>query len=293
MPTLRELKTRIGTVKSTEKMTGAMKMISSAKVHQHEQRLKQLQPYRQKLTQIMGHILGADQDFQSPLIERREVRVAAFVVFGSDNGLCGAYNMNVFKGLLQHLDECRRNYPGVHIKVYPVGEKIAKAVSQLEDVEVIVPQGVIANMSAEQVQKFTDSLRSQFIGGETDMVEVLYMKFKNIARQTLTLDPLFPVNADKLTDGTAEPKDENQLYIFEPDANSIFNEVLPMFVLSTMQEITIENQASEQAARMIAMQTANDNAQELLGQLQLEYNKLRQQSITAELLDLLGGQVER
>ena len=104
-------------------------------------------------------------------------------------------------------------------------------------------------------------------------------------------DRLFPVEQASLIDGIEA--DENQLYIFEPDPNSIFNEVLPMFVQSTMQEITIENRASEQAARVMAMQTANDNAQKLRDELQLEYNKLRQQSITAELLDLLGGQVER
>ena len=107
----------------------------------------------------------------------------------------------------------------------------------------------------------------------------------------ILLSRLFPVEQASLIDGIEA--DENQLYIFEPDPNSIFNEVLPMFVLSTMQEITIENRSSEQAARVMAMQSANDNAHKLLDQLQLEYNKLRQQSITTELLDIIGGQVER
>ena len=130
------------------------------------------------------------------------------------------------------------------------------------------------------------------MNGDVDVVYVVYMSFKSMSRQTLTMDQLFPVSQEALT-GDAEVQDENQLYIFEPDPNSIFNEVLPMFVLSTMQEITIENRASEQAARVIAMQSANDNAKKLRDELQLEYNKLRQQGITAELLDLLGGQVER
>lgn len=292
MSTLRELKTRIGSVASTEKITGAMKMISSAKVHQNEQQLKQLQPYRAKLTQIMGHILGAEENFQSPLIESRDVQTAAVIVYGSDDGLCGAYNINIFKGLLQKLDGLRRDHPGVKITVYPVGEKIARAVRKLDGVTVEVPAVVDSKMNGEAVRNFTYAVRDRFISGELDLVDVVYMKYKSMSRQELTLDQLFPVSSDVLLGGAAEGTD-NQLYIFEPDANSIFNAVLPMFVQSTMQEITIENRASEQAARVMAMQTANDNAKKLEDELQLEYNKLRQQSITAELLDLLGGQVER
>ena len=243
MATLRELKTRIGSVASTEKITGAMKMISSAKVHQNEQQLRQLQPFRAKLTEIMGHILGTEEDFRSPLIETREVHTAAVVVYGSDDGLCGAYNINIFKGLLLKLDEIRRENPGVKVTVYPVGEKIAKAVRNLDDVEVIVEDGVDSKMSGEAVNRFTHRLRDKFISGELDMVDVVYMNYKSMSRQVLTMDRLFPVSQDAIT-GADRIADENQLYIFEPDPNSIFNEVLPMFVLSTMQEITIENRAS-------------------------------------------------
>lgn len=114
-----------------------------------------------------------------------------------------------------------------------------------------------------------------------------------MSRQVPTTEQLFPVDRQAIdSQAGLSAAEQNKLYIFEPDANRIFNEVLPMFVLSTMQEITIENRASEQAARVMAMQSANDNAQKLLGELQLEYNKLRQQSITTELLDILGGQVQ-
>lgn len=292
MATLRELKTRIGSVASTEKITGAMKMISSAKVHQNEQQLRQLKPFRAKLTEIMGHILGTEEDFHSPLIESREVHTVAVVVYGSDDGLCGAYNVNIFKGLLQKIEDIRREHPAASIRIYPVGEKIIKAIRNLENVEVVILPGVDSKMSGEKVNEFTGSLRDKFIAGELDIVDVVYMNYKSMSRQVLTLDRLFPVSQDAIMN-TDKIKDENQLYIFEPDPNSIFNEVLPMFVLSTMQEITIENRASEQAARVIAMQTANDNAQKLRDELQLEYNKLRQQNITSELLDLIGGQVER
>lgn len=295
MATLRELKTRIGSVASSEKITGAMKMISSAKVHQNEQALKKLAPFKEQIQSIMGHILSTDENFNSPLIEAREVEHASLVVFGSDDGLCGAYNMNIFKGFLVALNKIKETHgKDVKITVYPVGSKIAKAVRRLEsdELEVIIPAGVDSKMTGEIVTEFTHSLRDAFISGQTDLVEVVYMKFVSMGRQILTTDQLFPVLADELLQGESRAE-ENQLYIFEPDPNSIFNEVLPMFVTSTMQEITVENRASEQAARVMAMQAANDNAKKLFEELQLEYNKLRQESITTELLDILGGQVER
>ena len=295
MATLRELKTRIGSVASTETITGAMKMISSAKVHQNEQSLRRLQPFKDQIKSVMGHILATGLEFNSPLIEPREVKRAAVVVYGSDDGLCGAYNVNIAKGLLLTLDEIRRNNgDDVEIDLYAVGQKMAKAVRKIKGMKlnVIVTEGVDSKMKGDKVTEFTTMLRDRFTAGEVDLVKVVYMRYFSMSRQRLTTDTLFPVSVEAVSE-EASKVDANQLYIFEPDANSIFNEVLPMFVLSTMQEITIENRSSEQAARVMAMQSANDNAHKLLDQLQLEYNKLRQQSITTELLDIIGGQVER
>ena len=295
MATLRELKTRIGSVASTEKITGAMKMISSAKVHQNEQSLRRLQPFKDQIKSVMGHILATGLEFNSPLIEPREVKRAAVVVYGSDDGLCGAYNVNIAKGLLLTLDEIRRNNgDDVEIDLYAVGQKMAKAVRKIKGMKlnVIVTEGVDSKMKGDKLTEFTTMLRDRFTAGEVDLVKVVYMRYFSMSRQRLTTDTHFPVSVEAVSE-EASKVDANQLYIFEPDANSIFNEVLPMFVLSTMQEITIENRSSEQAARVMAMQSANDNAHKLLDQLQLEYNKLRQQSITTELLDIIGGQVER
>ena len=295
MATLRELKTRIGSVASTEKITGAMKMISSAKVHQNELALRRLQPFKDKIKQIMGHILATDRNFVSPLIETREVKKATMVVFGSDDGLCGAYNINILKGFLAAVDRLQERYGSdVAIDVYAVGQKVDKAIRRMRDprLNVIRVEGVDSKMEGARVNEFTQGLRDSFIAGGTDLVEVVYMKFFSMSRQKLTVEQLFPVSQEAVAGDVAE-KDDNRLYIFEPDPNRIFNEVLPMFVLSMMQEITVENRASEQAARVMAMQSANDNAQKLLEELQLEYNKLRQQSITTELLDIIGGQVER
>ncbi len=297
MATLKALKTRIGSVRSSEKITGAMKMISSAKVHKFEGQLRQLLPFKKQLQSIMGHILQSDESFESPLTELREVRKIGIVVYGSDDGLCGAYNLNIFKYLLEQFAILRNQYGNdVKFVVYPVGSKMVKAVSKLDDanIEVRKSDGIDAKMEGEVVNGFTMKLRDDFIAGELDYVEVVYMQFHSISRQRLDVSPLFPVDKDKLIDPSeTNSKEDNKLYIFEPDKNRIFNEVLPMFVLSTMQEITLQNRASEQAARVMAMQSANDNAKKLLEELQLEYNKLRQQGITTELLDILGGQVER
>ncbi len=274
-------------------------MISSAKVHKNELALRRLLPFKDQIRRIMGHLLSADADFSSPLIEAREVRKIGIVVFGSDDGLCGAYNINIFKHLLRHLNEVRASYGNdIDITIIPVGRKIRHAVEHISSDEIhiaSVPEGVDSKMEGDKVNSFTLGLQKEFLEGGFDVVEVVYMSFKSMSRQVLTIDQLFPITEDAIMHGehNAEKKDDNRLYIFEPNPNRIFNEVLPMFVLSSMQEITIENRASEQAARVMAMQSANDNAKNLLDDLKLEYNKLRQQSITTELLDILGGQVER
>ncbi len=298
MSTLRELKTRIGSVSSSEKITGAMKMISSAKVHKNEQALRRLLPFKDQIRSIMGHLLSADASYSSPLIEPRDVQKVGIVVYGSDDGLCGAYNMNIFKHLLRRINDVREKYGSeVEIILFPVGRKIRNAAEKLDmaGVKSVSLEGVDSKMEGEKVNKFTLSLQSSFLNNELDLIEVVFMSFKSMSRQVLTVEQLFPVEESAISgeEGKADGRDENRLYIFEPDPNRIFNEVLPMFVLSTMQEITIENRASEQAARVMAMQSANDNAKKLLDELRLEYNKLRQQSITTELLDILGGQVER
>lgn len=297
MATLKALRIRIGSVSSSEKITGAMKMISSAKVHKNEMELKRLVPFRSQVSSIMGHLLATGLDFQSPLIVERDVKKIGIVVFGSDDGLCGAYNINIFKYLLNRIAYLREKYGnGAEITVIPIGKKMANAVRKLniDKVTVELPGAEIdSKMTGSTVNDFTQGLRENFEKGHYDLVNTVYMRFFSRSRQRPEMVTLFPVSPEVESEGDSIKKDDNKFYLFEPDPDSIFNEVLPMFVLSTMQEITIENRASEQAARVMAMQSANDNAKKLLEELQLEYNKLRQQAITTELLDILGGQTER
>lgn len=292
MATLRELKGRIGSVASSEKITGAMKMISSAKMHKAEQSLRRLLPFRNQIENIIGNLLSADTEFSSPLLEARDVKQITLVVLGSDDGLCGAYNVNIFKRMLGVLAEYREKYgQNVVVRICPIGNKMRKAVSKFfsENVSMKVTDGVDSKTSGDGVRVFIDELQQEFVTGVTDKVDVLYMSFKSLSRQVVTVDQLLPIVQDSFVD--AGMQKNCKPYLFEPDANIIFCSVLPMYLLAMMQDVFTENRASEQAARVMAMQSANDNAKKLLEQLRLEYNKLRQQSITTELLDILGGQI--
>lgn len=294
MATLRELKGRIGSVASSEKITGAMKMISSAKMHKAEGDLRRLVPYRSQIESIISNLLSADASFTSPLVERRtEIKRVAIAVLGSDDGLCGAYNVNIFKQLVARIAALRERYGfGIAIDLYPVGKKMIKIVSKINDknINVIADQEAINTKSDSQaIKTFLAGLQNSFLLHQTDIVETIYMHYHSAGRQTITNERLLPI--DNSTFAAEDVTVSSRPYIFEPDAETIFKSVLPLFLLSVMQEIFAENRASEQAARVMAMQSANDNAKKLLEQLQLEYNKLRQQSITTELLDIVGGQV--
>ena len=278
MSTLRELKGRIGSVASSEKITGAMKMISSAKMHKAEQNLSRLVPFRNQLQGIMGNLMQTDAEYTSELTDVRDVKTVTIVVLGSDEGLCGAYNINIFKGLLRHINELRKANPSVMINVVPVGKKIVKASAVVAGDGVSVERTEASPKSGiDGIRRLVDTLKADYVGGKTDRVEVVSMKFLSAGKQRLTVQQLLPVSAES----------------FEPDANRIYNAILPLYVLSLVQEVFGQNAASEQAARVMAMQSANDNAVKLHDSLKLEYNKLRQQGITTELLDILGGQVEK
>lgn len=293
MATLRELKGRIGSVASSEKITGAMKMISSAKMHKAEQALKRQLPFRNQIETIIANLLSADAEFSSPLLDAREVKHVGIVILGSDDGLCGAYNVNLVKQLLERLAHYRATYGNdVVVTIIPVGGKMIKATAKIAHGKVKVKpiEGVDSKTETAGVKTFMAQLQQQFLDGAFDVVDVLYMNFKSVSRQRPRVEQLLPVVQSSFITAS-NGKTSCRPYLFEPDVNSIFSAVLPLFLLSTMQEIFTENRASEQAARVMAMQSANDNAKKLLDQLRLEYNKLRQQSITNELLDIVGGQV--
>ncbi len=294
MSTLRELKSRIGSVASTQKTTSAMKMISSAKMRKATGGLQRLSPYRNMVKHVISHLLLTDQEFSSPLISQREVKHIALLAFGSDDGLCGAFNINIFKQLLTTITDVRKQFGSdVKITVIPIGKKLTKAASKMTVTNVDVENVTLNTRSDyDQLHEFTTMMRRRFLDGTYDQVDVLYMHFVSTSRQRFVREQMLPVSYEALAE-QVDAKLAAQPCLFEPDANAIFNSVLPLHLKAMMQEVFTESAASEQAARVMAMQTASDNAKELLDELNLEYNKLRQENITTELLDILGGQVQR
>lgn len=290
MATLKDLKVRIGSVASSEKITGAMKMISSAKMHSAEASLKRLVPFRSQIDLIIANLLSSDAEFTSPLITPRAVSRMAICVWGSDDGLCGAYNVNISKQLREKIEKLRQEFgQKLQIDVYAIGRKIAKIASAMPDVQTITSDGINSKSDGPEVDRFMKSLVDNFTDGRYDRVDTLYMHFITMGKQRIASEQILPVLYSSFAE-QAKGIPTGRPYIFEPNPNTIFNTVLPLFLMSTMQEIFTENRANEQAARVMAMQAANDNAKKLLDQLRLEYNKLRQQSITTELLDIVGGQ---
>lgn len=271
-----------------------MKMISSAKMHKAESALRRVRPFRDQIQNTIDHLISADAEYSSPLTEIRPVKRRAIVLLSSDEGLCGAFNMNLFKRTLEIINQARmaETENPVMFVVYPIGKKASKFAQKLvgDNVEIVTADEMTAKSSAEDIARFTGELTREFIAGKVDCVEVVYTHYKSASKQILATRQLLPIATDDLA--TGEKVERNKPYLFEPDVNTIYNEVLPLYVLSSMQEAICSNRVSEQAARVMAMQSANDNAKELLDELQLEYNKLRQQSITSELLDIIGGKVD-
>lgn len=269
-----------------------MKMISSAKMHKAELALRRIRPFRDQIQSTINHLISADAEFSSPLTAVRPVKRKAIVVLSSDEGLCGAFNMNLFKRTLELINQAKDEALNYMFVVYPIGKKASNFAQKLagDGVEIAVTDYMTAKSPGEDIARFTNELTRAFVAGEIDEVEVVYTHYKSASKQTVTTRRLLPIEADSLA--TSGKVVRNKPYLFEPDVNTIYNEILPLYVLSSMQEAISSNRVSEQAARVMAMQSANDNAKELLEELQLEYNKLRQQSITSELLDIIGGKVD-
>ena len=288
MATIREIKGRITSTKSSEKITGAMKMISSAKLRRAEGALRMMNPYRNQLSSVISHLLSSDGDFPSPLTEVRSVSRIAFVVIGSEEGLCGAYNVYLFKKLIERIEYVQKTYgEDCKITILPLGKKMTTILSKMQGVEVKKSAYLTAKSDSSVIREFTDGLISSYLSKDYDEVEIIYPRFKSMSSQPVETRTLLPIDSSRLSQG--DKVEHQNPYLYEPSREEIFVSILPLFVRVDMQEAIYNGRASEQAARVIAMQSASDNAKKLLEELQLDYNKLRQQGITNELLDIIGG----
>ena len=319
MPSLKEIKGRIVSVNSTRKITSAMKMVASSKLHHAQQMIENMLPYENMLERILRSFLASEADAHTVFSEVRPVKHVAFVVYSSNSSLCGGFNANVTKMLHAAVEE----YSALgkeNILVYPVGRKIAEQVQKmgLESAGDFTELADKPNVA--QCIDIARELGEKFLKGEIDRIELIYHHFKSAGSQILQRKTFLPIdvsevigqdndrdlshktvtpemqeylrkNAKEEEKKKVESKPLNDNFIVEPDMDTVLKTLIPKLAHLMLYTALLDSNASEHAARMVAMQTATDNADELLRVLNLQYNKSRQQAITNELLDIVGGSV--
>ena len=296
MASLKEVKNRISSVKSTRQITSAMKMVASAKLHKAQGRIENMLPYQQKLNEILTNFLRTDATFESPYTDVRTVSKVAIVAFSSNSSLCGAYNSNVAKMLERTLADYQ-SLGKENILIFPVGKKVEEAVKKLG----YTPQGSYQVMADKpsyvEAYELAGRLMEAFVEKRIDHVELIYHHFKSMGTQVLRRVNYLPIDlaqvAGEAAEGvSADSRSFNNDYIVEPSVGQLIAELLPKVLSQKIFTVLLDSNASEHAARTLAMQTATDNANELIQDMTKQYNKSRQQAITNELLDIIGGSLK-
>ena len=298
MASLKEVKTRINSVKSTRKITSAMKMVASAKLHKAQGAIENMLPYERKLNKILTNFLSADLPVESPYINAREVKRVAIVVFSSNTSLCGAFNANVTKMLLQTVGEFR-TLGQDNILIFPVGKKVDEAVKRLGFQPQETSPTLSDKPSYQEASELAHRLMEMYVSGEIDRVELIYHHFKSMGVQILLRETYLPIDLTRVVDEEEKQKEEEVQggeiandYIIEPSAEELIANLIPTVLSQKLFTAAVDSNASEHAARTLAMQVATDNANELIQDLTKQYNKSRQQAITNELLDIVGGSMQ-
>ena len=321
MPSLKEIKGRIASVNSTRKITSAMKMVASSKLHHAQVAIQNMLPYESLLEHILKSFLAAEAEAQTIYDQERPVKRAALVVFTSNSSLCGGFNANSIKLMTHVVDDYTQTIGRDNMEIYPIGRKVYEKAKKM-GLNVQGEYSALADHpNAQDCITLARELGRKFADGEIDKVELIYHHFKSAGSQVLTRKTFLPIDveselkADHERDLTStiatkqsqeylkqrgnresERKEEdvkplNDNFIVEPDMNTVLFNLMPKLAHLMLYTALLDSNASEHAARMVAMQTATDNADELLRELNLQYNKSRQQAITSELLDIVGGSV--
>lgn len=284
MASLKEVKGRIATVNNTRKITSAMKMVASAKLHKAQAAISNMLPYEQRLHRLLTNFLNGEE-VSSCYTQIKEVKRIALVVFSSNSSLCGGFNANVIKHTNQWLYE-HQALGKENMLIYPIGRKVADAMIK----QGYKVQGDFQHMadkpSFAEASALAQELMDMYERGEIDRVEILYNHFKNTASQILTHEVYLPIPIQSSNELASQ---EDIDYILEPSREELLTMLLPKVLRMKFYTILLDSNASEHAARTMAMQIATDNADDLLQELTLMYNKTRQQAITNELLDIVGG----
>jgi len=319
MPSLKEIKNRISSVNSTRKITSAMKMVASSKLHRAQVMIGNMLPYETLLEHILKTFLASEAENNTPYDDVRKVHRVAFVVYSSNSSLCGGFNANIIKMMMHALEEYK-DLGKENIIIYPIGRKVAEKVDKLGYQSAGDFTELADKPNVQECINIASTLLRQFAEGEIDRVEMFYHHFKSAGSQILTRKTFLPfdlqseLDEDKERDLTTnvvtkkaqeylkkkqqkqekkheEAKPLNDNFIVEPDMDTVLGKLIPKLAHLMIYTALLDSNASEHAARMVAMQTATDNADELLRELNLQFNKSRQQAITSELLDIVGGSV--
>ncbi|SEP00380.1 F0F1 ATP synthase subunit gamma [Aquisalimonas asiatica] len=281
----KEIRTKIKSVQSTQKITGAMEMVAASKMRSAQGRMEASRPYAEKIRNVVSHLAHAQPEYRHPFMAEREVKRVGFIVVTSDRGLCGGLNSNLFRKLIPELRKCQER--NVEVDLCAIGNKGAQFLRRLSGnlVAQVTHLGDTPHIAdlIGTIKVMLDGFRD----GELDQVCLVYNEFVNTMTQTPQVETLLPLPA--LTDPVLDEQPYSWDYIYEPDAEHVLDELLQRYVESMVYQAVVENIASEQAARMVAMKSASDNAESVIEDLQLVYNKARQAAITTELTEIVSG----
>jgi len=279
MPSIKEVKNRIGSVTSTQQLTKAMKMVAAAKLKRAQDKVIQLRPFSNKLTEILSNLFLSG-GVENKYFVKREIKNVLIVVIGSDRGLCGSFNSNLYKEFNVFISE---SYKNKSITVLPIGKKTNDYFKKTNFSLIDDFWEFLGDFNYEKASHITDFVLKLYESSKYDSVDIIYNEFKNVAVQHTIAENFLPVEK------TQKQSETNLNYIFEPDKTKIISELIPQTLKTQFFKSVLESNASEQGSRMTAMSQATDNAGELLKELRLTYNRTRQAAITKEILEIVGG----
>ena len=298
MPSLKEIKGRIGSVQSTLKITSAMKLVASAKLRKAPQTIEGMRPYERKLQGMLDHLVASGAkvsgEYTRTPAEGAPKQRIALVAFASNSSLCGAFNANAVRLTLETI----RSYGDADVTVYSVGRKMADAMRKVGKPSPADYQKHADKPSYAPAAELAEKLMEDFLAGRLDRIDLVYNHFVSSGKQVAVRETLLPMEIsplaslgrnDKETVISNEVEKSEIDYILEPSASALLADLLPKSLRLKFYTALLDSNASEHAARTVAMQTATDNGEDLLQELTLQYNKSRQQKITSEILDLAGG----
>ena len=281
----KEIRTQIGSIKNTQKITRAMEMVAAAKMRKAQDRMLASRPYAEKMRQVIGHLALAHPEQKHPFMERREVKSVGYIIVSSDRGLCGGLNNNLFRSLVKEVKVLQEQGRGV--KYCLVGNKAVAFFSRVGGKVLAQATHLGDAPHIEDLVGTVKVMLDAYTDGEVDEVRIAYNRFVNTMTQDPTVEQLVPLPE-------ADEEERNKLkhhwdYIYEPDAREVLEDLLGRYVESLVYQAVVENGACEQSARMVAMKAASDNAGSLIDELELVYNKARQAAITQEISEIVSG----